>query len=230
MNTNTPEILLVDDDQELCSLLAEYLQTQGLLVKSVHNGDAALASLLESNNFSVVVLDIMMPGLSGLEVLQGLRAKNDIPVIMLTGRGDDIDRIIGLEMGADDYLGKPCNPRELLARIRAILRRTAPKKNETQILKAHNIQLDPGALAASINGESLHLTNAEFSTLHMLMHNIGQTLTKQELTEKVLQRKLEAYDRSMDVHISRLRNKLAEKGLDNIIQSVRGRGYQMVNS
>ena len=133
-------------------------------------------------------------------------------------------------MGADDYLGKPCNPRELLARIRAVLRRTSPKIDENKILRAHDIVLDPGALTVAVTGQQLHLTNAEFSTLQMLMQNLGNTLSKQELTEKVLQRKLEAYDRSMDVHISRLRHKLAEKGLENIIQSVRGRGYQMLNA
>ncbi len=229
MNTDTPNILLVDDDHELCALLAEYLETEGLAVQSAYDGNSALERLFDANSIKVVVLDIMMPGLTGLEVLQRLRLKSDIPVIMLTGRGDDIDRIIGLEMGADDYLGKPCNPRELLARIRAILRRTEPRKDQNQILQAHDIRLDPGTLTTSINGEPLQLTNAEFSTLQMLMQKLGHTLSKQELTETVLQRKLEAHDRSMDVHISRLRHKLVEKGLDNIILSVRGRGYQMIN-
>jgi len=228
MDTHNTHILLVDDDLELCSLLARYLQKEGLTVSSVNDGERALEQLFSTQQYAAVVLDIMMPGVSGLEVLQRLRAQSDIPVIMLTGRGDDIDRIIGLEMGADDYLGKPCNPRELLARIKAVLRRSQTRIEITKPLQAHGIHLNPGTLSAEVNGEALHLTSAEFSTLQLFLEHIGETLSKELLTERVLQRELSPYDRSMDVHISRVRNKLAEKGLKNVIQSLRGRGYLLL--
>ena len=233
MNTVLSKILIVDDDQELCELLGDYLRLQELNVDCVNSGVDALAALQAENDYAAVVLDIMMPGITGLDVLQQLRPKNTVPVIMLTGRGDDIDRIVGLEMGADDYLTKPCNPRELLARIRAVLRRTHLPPDVTQAalveeIRFHGISVNAGLLSASVNGADLNLTGAEFHTLQLLMKSAGQTISKQRLTEQVLQRKLEAYDRSIDVHISRLRQKLSLHGVEGVIKSVRGQGYQLL--
>jgi two-component system OmpR family response regulator len=227
-NTNH-KILLVDDDETLCALLSEFLQDEGFSVESLHSGDAAIERLLESDEFDIAVLDIMMPGMSGLDVLRNVRAQRQVPILMLTGRGDDIDRILGLEMGADDYLTKPCNPRELSARIKTIIRRT-----ENSMVKhivhtnLHGITLDSGSRTAMVNNEPLQLTSAEFNALSLLMENAGQTLTKQEMTQEVLNRPLEAYDRAIDVHISRIRQKLASVGIDDVIKSVRGVGYQML--
>lgn len=210
-------------------MLTEYLVSEGFDCQSLFTGQAAIDAL-DNTRYDVMVLDIMMPGISGLEVLRRVRQGSNMPIIMLTGRGDDIDRIVGLEMGADDYLGKPCNPRELSARIRAILRRSQPAQNPVvePVLSLHGIQLDSGALTATANDHLLNLTSAEFNTLFCLMQAAGTILSKQYLTEKVLQRKLEAYDRAIDVHISRVRHKLANAGIKGVIKAIRGSGYQMV--
>lgn len=224
-----PHILLVDDDRELCELLAEYLASEGFTVSTVHTGSAALQKVKDAPDLRLIVLDIMMPGMSGLEVLQRLRPEHNIPVIMLTGRGDDIDRILGLEMGADDYLPKPCNPRELAARARAILRRSQHLPAADNLsLQAGAISLTPRDMQASANGEPLTLTAAEFNTLKLLMSQPGATLSKAYLTKMVLHRELTAYDRSIDVHVSRIRQKLAAHDIHDIIRSVRGVGYQLI--
>ncbi|WP_158769793.1 response regulator transcription factor [Paraglaciecola sp. L1A13] len=229
MENDKYKILLVDDDATLCALLSEFLQEDGFAVETLNSGDAAVARLLESDEFDTVVLDIMMPGMSGLDVLRTVRAKQQIPILMLTGRGDDIDRIVGLEMGADDYLAKPCNPRELGARIRAIIRRTQ-QGNTNHIVHAqlHGILLDSGARTALVNNVALPLTGAEFNALSLLMERAGQTISKQDMTQEVLNRPLEAYDRAMDVHVSRIRQKLAAANIHDVIKSVRGVGYQML--
>lgn len=229
MKNEKYNILLVDDDDTLCALLREFLQEDGFAVETLNNGEAAIARLLQSDEFDTVVLDIMMPGLSGLDVLRNVRAKRQVPILMLTGRGDDIDRIVGLEMGADDYLAKPCNPRELSARIRAIIRRTQ-QGTSNHIVQAHlhGITLDSGARSAQVKDIALPLTSAEFNALSLLMERAGQTISKQEMTQEVLNRPLEAYDRAMDVHISRIRQKLAVAGIHDVIKSIRGVGYQMV--
>jgi len=225
------KILLVDDDIDLCELLSEFLQADGFDVEYLNNGDDAVARLLNSDEFDTVVLDIMMPGMSGLDVLRNVRAHKQTPILMLTGRGDDIDRIVGLEMGADDYLPKPCNPRELGARIRAIIRRTQ-QNSVTPIVHAqlHGIVLDSGTRTALVNNTPLPFTGAEFNALSLLMEKAGQTISKQDMTQEVLNRPLEAYDRAMDVHISRIRQKLAAVGINDVIKSVRGVGYQMLTS
>ena len=226
-------VLLVDDDVALCELLTEYLQTEGFSVASVNTGGDALVELGKCEH-DVVVLDIMMPGMSGLEVLQRVRADNAIPIIMLTGRGDDIDRIVGLEMGADDYLGKPCNPRELAARLRAVTRRShsqglALTSEKTSVLTLNKISLNAQTLEATFNGSLVNLTGAEFNVLLALMKSAGQTLSKKNLTREALHREFTQYDRSIDVHVSRIRHKLIDGGLaSEIIRSVRGAGYQMV--
>jgi two-component system, OmpR family, response regulator len=229
MKNDKPQILLVDDDVTLCALLQEYLQEDNFDVMVLHSGDAAISRLLQQEEFDTVVLDIMMPKVSGLDVLRTVRAKSKVPILMLTGRGDDIDRIIGLEMGADDYLTKPCNPRELAARIRAILRRTQQEPiSSNQHFELHGIVLDSGSRSVSVNGQIALFTSAEFNALRYLMGNVGQTISKQDMTVEVLNRQLDAYDRSMDVHISRIRQKLAAMGVLDVIKSVRGMGYQFL--
>ena len=229
MKNQKYHILLVDDDDTLSALLSEYLQADGFDVETLNNGEAAIARLLQTDEFDTVVLDIMMPGLSGLDVLRNVRAKRQVPILMLTGRGDDIDRIVGLEMGADDYLTKPCNPRELSARIRAIIRRTQQGvSNNIVQAQLHGIVLDSGARSARVNDINLVLTSAEFNALSLLMERAGQTISKQDMTQEVLNRPLEAYDRAMDVHVSRIRQKLAAAGVEDVIKSIRGVGYQMV--
>lgn len=229
-----PNVLLVDDDQHLCQLLSEYLAGEGFSVAFAEDGEQALHRL--RNNVievDVMVLDIMMPKISGLDVLKQLRQFSHLPVIMLTGRGDDIDRILGLEMGADDYLAKPCNPRELSARIKAVLRRTRAGVSEAaaSAKSIGNLSLDPGALSASLDGQALALTGAEFRVLQLLVEHIGQVLSKEFMTEQVLQRKLTRYDRSIDVHVSRIRQKLAQAQTTQDgfhIKAVRGMGYQLL--
>ena len=233
MSSRNNHILLVDDDVELCHLLAEFLRGAGFIVSAVHNGQAALDCVTDDSQFGAIVLDIMMPGVNGLEVLQALRSRLHTPIIMLTGRGDDIDRIVGLEMGADDYLGKPCNPRELAARLGAVLRRSNRQNTlsgSQDTIELHGICLNAGQRSVSVNGTALQLTSAEFNVLALLMQSAGEVLGKALLTEKVLQRKLGAYDRSIDVHVSRVRQKLSQTlGNEELIKTVRGVGYQFVN-
>lgn len=223
---------MVDDDVELCQLLAEFLRGVGFVVEAIHDGRQAIDILRDPVPYDAVVLDIMMPHVSGLDVLQTLRREHDIPILMLTGRGDDIDRIVGLELGADDYLGKPCNPRELAARLNAILRR-AKKPHDApdgeRVLSHFGLQLNQGTLCVRFRGENIEFTSAEFRVLQLLMRHAGQTLSKEFLTRQVLHRDLTAHDRSIDVHISRVRQKLARHaGLTAVIRAVRGLGYQLV--
>lgn len=233
MTPDNASVLLVDDDRQLCQLLAEYLSGEGFATHIANDGQQALNILRSGDGIDVTVLDIMMPRISGLEVLKEIRQFSNIPVLMLTGRGDDIDRIVGLEMGADDYLGKPCNPRELSARLKAILRRTRNISADaaTGIKIAAGLQLDPAALSATLNGQLLQLTAAEFRVLQLLVEHAGQVLSKEFLTEQVLQRKLSRYDRSIDVHVSRIRQKFsaaqtAQNGPH--IKAIRGMGYQLL--
>ena len=229
MNT---EILLVDDDLDLTDMLGEYLGNEGFSVTQAASAEQAIELFDAGRQFDLCVFDIMMPGLSGLELLQQVRPKVSTPVIMLTGKGDDIDRILGLEMGADDYLSKPANPRELLARIRAVLRRSVAVKQDTnkQTLSVGAVNLTPARRVACVDETELQLTAAEFNVLALLMERAGQVASKEWLTEQVLHRKLTAYDRSIDVHVSRVRQKLeqAKPGLAEMIKTVRGEGYQMV--
>lgn len=230
-------LLLVDDDVELCELLADYLGHEQFEVDCCYSAESALQRLRQGESYALLILDIQMPGASGLELLQQLRPSIRTPVIMLTGRGDEIDRILGLEMGADDYLGKPCNPRELLARIRAVLRRSGQEPEQDSLfperpLEEQGIRLDPGLREVHIGQEAVELTSAEFNVLAYLMQNAGQILTKEQLTERVLHRKLTAYDRALDVHVSRVRQKLARVlGSDiEVIKTIRSQGYQFVRS
>ncbi len=225
------KLLLVDDDRELTSLLSEYLTFEGLSVSIADSAEQALEKLKSADAFDLAVFDIMMPKMSGLELLQQLRPACQMPVIMLTGKGGDIDRILGLEMGADDYMAKPCNPRELLARIKAVLRRGATN-TDTQAsadITLMGITLRPALREVVVNDKVLELTSAEFNVLHQLMQAPGKVVSKADLTEKVLHRPLTAYDRSIDVHLSRVRQKIANLlPQQEVIKTVRGEGYLLV--
>lgn len=220
-------ILIVDDDTELTELLTQYLESEGFAVVCVHDGESAVKKAL-NQVFDAIVLDVMLPKLNGFEVLKAIREHLQTPVLMLTARGDDIDRIVGLEIGADDYLPKPCNPRELVARLRAILRRTQKIPTQRPVIEHHNIVVDCSRRIATQNLLPMDLTNAEFNILEMLIKSPGQAFSKEELTEYALGRKYTAYDRSIDVHISNLRNKLGnnERG-EPLVKTVRGFGYMI---
>ncbi len=226
-------VLLVDDDIELCSMLEDYLARHGFAVTTEHHGELGLHRAL-TGEFAIVLLDVMLPGLDGFEVLRRLRTSSQVNVLLLTARGDDVDRIVGLEIGADDYLPKPFNPRELLARIRAILRRSAAAKpakgakNAIKHLSVGAIELDTGARTATCNGVELDLTNVEFELLGALMEAPGQILTREHLTEAVLERRFNPFDRSLDMHISRLRRKMDDAAdVGDQIKTIRSAGYQL---
>lgn len=218
-------ILIVDDDTELTELLVQYLEPEGFTIHCAHDGQSGVKKAL-NQSYDAIILDVMLPKMNGFEVLKAIREHLDTPVLMLTARGDDIDRIVGLEIGADDYLAKPCNPRELVARLRAILRRTQKAPIHRPILQHEKIVVDCAKRVVTINGEPLELTNAEFNILEMLMKSPGQAFSKEELTEYALGRKFTAYDRSIDVHISNLRNKLgANASGEDLVKTIRGFGY-----
>ena len=221
------EILLIDDDVELCEMLTEYLGRYDLHVSSVHRGDAGLQAA-RSRKWDMILLDVMLPGLDGFEVLKQLRTFTTGNVMLLTARGEDIDRIVGLEMGADDYLAKPFNARELLARIRAIRRRGESPVGETgsAALAIDDLVLDTGSRSVQQNGTALDLTDVEFALLEALMRSPGKVIEREPLAEKVLGRKFSPFDRSLDMHVSRLRKKLGGDGEDHI-KTVRGTGYQL---
>ncbi|MGB7266620.1 MAG: response regulator transcription factor [Terracidiphilus sp.] len=217
-------ILIVDDDAALCELLGERLRTEGFVLEAAHDGEQGLKRAL-SGDHSLVVLDLMLPRLSGLDVLRRLRAESRIPVLVLTARGDDVDRIHGLEIGADDYLPKPFNPRELIARIRAIMRRTAQSEDSEGTLTVGAIRLEPAAREAWLNGKALELTSVEFTLLETFLRNAGRILSRDSLSEGALGRRAEVFDRAIDVHVSKLRKKLAAAGEGEWIKTVRGNGY-----
>ncbi len=224
-------ILVIDDDEELCELLKDYLGPEGFEVEAVHDSDKGIERAL-SHEHDFVVLDVMLPGISGFEVLRSVRKSSGIPVLMLTARGEDVDRIVGLEMGADDYLPKPFNPRELVARIRAIQRRGETNKEDTsqpvslKRLVSGDITLDTGTRTVTKKGRTVDLTAAEFDLLEMLLRSAGEVVSRRDLVSNVLGRGLDPFDRSIDVHISSLRKKLGHKikGMERI-KTVRGIGY-----
>jgi len=227
--TNNPEnsarILIIDDDRELGDMLVEFLAPDRFDVTPRQTGEDGLATLRDQN-FDLVILDIMLPGMSGLDVLKELRRTGDTPVIMLTARGDDVDRILGLEFGADDYLAKPFNPRELLARIRAILRRakSGPPRGQQRIVG--ELEIDPKAASVKSSSGELRLTGTEFALLNCLAGSPGTTVSKEDLAQNALGRRHMPYDRSIDTHVSNIRGKLAKAGVANpTIQSRRGLGY-----
>jgi DNA-binding response OmpR family regulator len=225
-------ILVIDDDRDLCELLVEYLTREGFRVETAHDGEKGIEKVL-TGAYGVVVLDVMLPGThDGYDVLKQMRARTNTPVLMLTARGDDVDRIVGLEMGADDYLPKPFNPRELVARLRAILRRSnreAERGSAGATSVRHcvgDVEMDMGMRTVLRDGEPVDLTSVEFSVLEMLLFKAGHIVTRDELTKTVLGRSLTPYDRSIDVHVSKLRKKLGREseGAERI-KSIRGSGY-----
>ncbi len=220
-------VLIVDDDVELCELVAEYLTAEGFEVEGVHDGVRGL-SRAGSGEHVLVVLDVMLPGMNGLELLRRLREHSRIAVIVLTARGDDVDRIVGLEIGADDYLGKPFNPRELVARIRAVLRRTHSRSGPSgaQKISVGDIELDPAARVVRRAGEPVELTSVEFALLETLLRSAGQVVTREQMVKEILGRRFMPYDRSIDMHVSKLRRKLGDApGGDERIKTIRGVGY-----
>jgi DNA-binding response OmpR family regulator len=226
----TNQILIIDDDTELCELLANFLALEGFDTQMVHDGQEAVEHCRE-HEYDAIVLDIMLPGLQGLDVLRKLREFSHTPVLMLTARGEETDRIIGLELGADDYLPKPCNPRELAARLRAVLRRVEQPVAEQQITLGDNhTQLNTARRNATYNEQDLGLTSAEFNVLKLLLEHIGTVVDKEQLSQQALGRPLSAYDRSIDVHISKVRKKLSACGAPDLIVSVRGVGYQYLST
>lgn len=219
------KLLVIEDDFDLCQLLTTLLSMEGYDVDSAQDGRSGLTRAL-SGEYQMVLLDVMLPELNGFEVLQTLRQQSSIPVLMLTAKGDEVDRVIGLEFGADDYLPKPFNDRELLARIKAILRRTQVQDTKPASLSQGDLRLNPGRQEAKCQGVTLDLTGTEFLLLVELVTNAGQLLEKNELNQKVLGKRLQAFDRSLDMHISNLRKKLPPRA-DSAqrIKTVRGHGY-----
>ena len=219
-------ILLVDDDAELCSLLGEFLKREGFTVDYALEGNAGLEKA-RAADVGLVVLDVMLPGIDGFEILRRLRLESTVPVMMLTARGEDMDRIVGLDLGADDYLPKPFNPRELVARIRAILRRYEPRPvSNSGRLEVNGVALDPGTREVFAGGTRVELTTFEFDILEMLMRAAGRVLSRDRLMENFYNRKATPYDRSIDMHVSNLRRKLGPlaRGRERI-KTVRSSGY-----
>jgi len=221
-------ILLVDDDAELCALLSEFLKREGFTIECEHEGNRGLERAAQPG-VDLVVLDVMLPGIDGFEILRRLRQRSKVPVMMLTARGEDVDRIIGLELGADDYLPKPFNPRELAARIRAILRRYEPRPAVASgRLEMNGVTIDAGTREVYSNGKAVELTTFEFDVLELLMRSAGRVLSRDALMENFYNRKATPYDRSIDMHISHLRKKL-ERG-ETLIKTIRGVGYQFIRT
>jgi DNA-binding response OmpR family regulator len=227
------KVLLVDDDADLTAMLSQYLVREGFDVRTEHDGEAGAGEALRGG-YAIVVLDIMMPRLSGIEALRRIRASSQVPVLMLTARGDNIDRIVGLDMGADDYVPKPCTPGELVARIRAILRRTEGREppeapGSARVLQAGELMLWPGSRRAMWRGQPLELTGTEFTLLEVLARRAGQLVSKQDISLQAFGRPLARFDRRIDVHISSIRQKLGLRpDGQSWIQSVRGLGYQLL--
>lgn len=223
-------ILVIDDDVELCSLVGEYLAPEGFQVECVHDGNRGLERALAGDHL-LIVLDVMLPGVNGFEVLRRVRDKSRTPVLLLTARGEDVDRIVGLEIGADDYLPKPFNPRELVARIRAVLRRTRSGETSgagqpSETVRVGDVELDPGTRTVRQRGKPVELTSVEFNLLHALLREAGRVVARERLVDIVLSRKFSPFDRSIDMHVSKIRKKLGDSdgGTDHI-KTVRGVGY-----
>lgn len=222
------KVLIIDDDEELCELVSEYLAVEGFETESVHDGETGLQNAI-TGDYDMAILDVMLPKMNGFDVLRNLRAKSALPVIMLTARGEDTERIVGLEIGADDYLPKPFNPRELVARLRAILRRVNNEDDDegaTEKLHVEDLEISASSRSAKLDGVEIGLTSVEFDLLTALVREAGKIIKKEDLSEKVLERSLSPYDRSLDMHISNLRKKLGLRadGTERI-KTVRSVGY-----
>ena len=224
-------ILMIDDDVALTQLVAEYLQLDGYQFRAVHQGPKGL-ELAKSNAYQLVLLDIMLPGMDGLTVLKQLRQHSYCPVLMLTARGDEIDRVVGLELGADDYLAKPFSPRELVARIKAILRRVELIQQQQQpqltVLHVNSLRLDSAKRQVFVLDNALVLTATEYQILELLMRHAGDVVSKEDLSQLALGKRLQLYDRSLDMHISNIRKKIAQYDESEKIQTLRGLGYLLL--
>lgn len=223
-----PRLLLIDDDTKLARLLSEYLGGQSFALAHAPDGPRGLA-LLAAGGFDAVLLDVMLPGMDGLAVCRRLRESgNQVPVLMLTARGEETDRIVGLEIGADDYLPKPFSPRELLARLRALLRRAHPAREDETTLRRGDLSLEPRTREVTLRGTPIRLTTYEFELLRLLMLEAGRVLSRERILERLKGEEFESFDRSIDVHISRLRQKLeAQPKQPRLIKTIRGVGYQL---
>ena len=225
-------VLIIDDDRELCELLVEYLGGEGFTVEAVHDGARGVDRALAGEH-DLVVLDVMLPGLNGLDVLRRIREDSTVPVVMLTARGEEVDRIVGLEIGADDYLPKPFNPRELAARMRAVLRRAGGGQEDgaAGAIEVADVRLDPAARVVTRAGAAIEVTGIEFELLAVLLRGAGRIVTRDELSRSALGRRASSFDRSLDVHLSNLRRKLGPlPGGADRIKTVRGVGYQYVRA
>jgi len=222
------KILIIDDDEELCDLVSEYLTVEGFQTEAVNDGVAGLEKA-KSGAYDMAILDVMLPKMNGFEVLRSLREESKLPVLMLTARGDDMERIVGLEIGADDYLPKPFNPRELVARLRAIMRRIHGDNgvaSASEKLQVGDLELSASSRSAKLNTEDLNLTSVEFDLLMELVKQAGKVVRKEDLSEIVLDRKLSPFDRSLDMHISNLRKKLGSHAdTSDRIKTIRSVGY-----
>lgn len=220
------QVLIIDDDVSLTQMLAEYLQQNGFAV-DVANSPIDAVTKVREHTYDLLLLDVMMPEQDGFETLKQIRQFSIVPVIMLTAKGEDYDRILGLELGADDYLAKPFNHRELLARMKALTRRLDDLSsfNQIQHLEFHGIKIEEASQRAMIDQHELELTSTEFQLLVLLMRHAGHLLSKEKLSEEVLGRRLSAFDRSLDMHVSNVRKKLSQQGIENVIKTMRGSGY-----
>ena len=226
-NMSQKKLLIIDDDKELTELLAEYLTYEGFVVECCYDGVTGLSRAYD-DNVSLILLDVMMPGLTGFEVLKALGGKHKTPILMLTAKGDDADRILGLELGADDYLAKPFQHKELLARINAILRRIEiVQHNKVNItrLTINNVVLDHATREVFCHNNNVELTGTEYQILELLMDQHGKIVSKEQISEQVLKRKLSAFDRSIDMHVSNIRRKLQVHSSDDKLKTIRGSGY-----
>ncbi|MCJ7993750.1 response regulator [Rhizobium cremeum] len=222
------KVLLVDDDEELTRLLKEYLVEEGFDVETATEAPAAIAAAA-AKSVDILVLDVMMPRMNGIELLQRIRRNGAIPIVMLTAKGDDSDRIAGLNLGADDYVSKPCSPGELAARLRAILRRSGQPSAATEVVRAGALTMHPASRIAEWQGKQIDLTGTEFILLEILARKVGELVSKQEISKRAFGRALTPFDRRIDVHISSVRQKLGTRDDgQSWIQSVRGQGYQLL--
>ena len=222
------KILIIDDDEELCELVSEYLSVEGFETEAVHDGESGLQKAL-SDDYELAILDVMLPRKNGFDVLRDLRKSSKLPVLMLTAKGDDMERIVGLEIGADDYLPKPFNPRELVARLRAVLRRVNDgdeKKVAPETFTVDDIEVSLTGRTAKLNGTELNLTAVEFDLLVALLEQAGKIVKKEDLSQRVLDRRLSPFDRSLDMHVSNLRKKLGlREDESERIKTIRSVGY-----
>lgn len=225
------QILIIDNDSELCHILSKYLDSEGFSTQACLDAKTGLKTAL-TQTFDAIILDLMLSTISGFDVLRKIRAHSQVPVMMLTAKTNEVDKIIGLEIGADDFLTKPCNPRELLARLKAIIRRADTTLKASNTISIDGLTIDPAKHTATLNNVELELTNAEFNILQLFMRSPEQAFSKEDLTKYALGRKFTAFDRSIDVHISNLRNKLSASDQDNLpsIKTVRGFGYMLSSS